>query len=486
MKSMSDIKKEAVDWIEEHAERIKKLSNSVWLYAEPPLQEFRSSALLIRELEASGFKVERNVADLQTAFVATYGKGRPVLATYAEYDATEGLSQMPVPYPCPVVQGAGGFQDMHNGLGAGALAGALAVKAVMEEKGFSGTLKVFGTPAEKLCVGKPYMARVGLFHGLDAVIGWHPGDKTEAEPGWGYRFLAFQGEKFIFKGTSVYGATPWEGTSALDGLALMDIAVQYMREHILPPDAFFTINSIISDGGQAPTNLPGKAEAWYHFRALKREYVEKIWEGMLRCAGGAALATGTTFETEFVAATRENLPNVVLAKAMHQNIELIGPPPITDSDKDFAREIERKLGREPSSEPFNLSVEPPSGAIRIGAADDFTEFSWIAPTHRVYVTYNMATSSPSWATAAFASMNIGHQSMLTAGKLIACTLLDLFQDPSLLKEAKTEFDERTAGTGWCSLIPETQPSPKRIPLPETHYQALQQGCKHLPLEFIGG
>jgi aminobenzoyl-glutamate utilization protein B len=486
MKSMPDIKKEAVDWIEEHAEHIKKLSNTVWLYAEPPLQEFRSSALLARELEASGFKVERNVADLETAFMATLGEGKPVLATYAEYDATEGLSQMPVPYPCPVVQGAGGFQDMHNGLGAGAVAGALAVKAMMEEKGLSGTLKVFGTPAEKLCVGKPYMARAGLFHGLDAVIGWHPGDKTEAEPGWGYRFLALQGEKFIFKGTSVYGARPWDGTSALDGLTLMDIAVQYMREHILPPDAFFTINSIISDGGQAPTNLPGRAEAWYHLRALKREYVEKIREGMLRCAGGAALATGTTFETEFVAASRENLPNVVLAKAMHQNIELIGPPRITDSDKDFAREIERKLGREPSFEPFNLTIEPPSGAIRIGAADDFTEFSWIAPTHRVYVTYNMATSSPSWATAAFASMNIGHQCEMTAAKLIACTLLDLFLDPSLLKEAKREFEERTVRARWRSLIPETQPSPKRSPLPEGHYQAMQEGCKHLTLEFIDG
>jgi aminobenzoyl-glutamate utilization protein B len=481
---MPEIKSEAVDWIDQQADRIKRLSNTVWLYAEPPLQEFRSSALLARELSASGFKVKMKAAGLDTAFVATYGEGDPVLATYAEYDATEGLSQMPVAYPCPVVQGAGGFQDMHNGLGVGAVAAALAVKTMMEKKGLRGTLKVFGTPAEKLCVGKPFMARAGLFKDLDAVIAWHPGDKTEAEPGWGYRFVAMQGEKFIFKGTSVYGARPWDGASALDGVTLMDIAVQYMREHILPPDAFFTINSIISDGGQAPTNLPGRAESWYHFRAVKREFVEKLREGLMRCAQGASIATETTFGTEFVAATWENLPNIVLAKAMHRNIELIGAPGITEDDKVFAREIEKKLGRPPSAEPFNLQIRPPDGTLRVGAADDFTEFSWIAPTHRVYVTYNMAIASPSWTTAAFSSMDVGHQAELTAAKLVACALLDLLSDPSLLKAARTEFEERTAGGGWRCLIPENQDVPKRQPLPESHYQAMREGCQKFNLEFV--
>ena len=484
MKSLADSKKQAIDWIEQKADYIKRMSNTVWVYAEPPLQEFHSCALLTRELETAGFRIERKVAELDTAFVATFGEGKPVLATYAEYDATEGQSQMPVAYPCPVIPGAGGFQDMHNGLGAGAVAAALAVKEAMVKHKIVGTLKVFGTPAEKLCIGKPYMARAGLFRNLDAVVAWHPGDKTEAEPGWGYRFLALQGEKFIFRGTSVYGARPWDGRSALDGVTLMDIAVQYMREHILPPDAFFTINSIVSDGGQAPTNVPGRAEAWYHFRAVKRLFVEKIREGLLRCARGASIATETTFETEFVAATWENLPNLVLAKAMHKNIERVGPPIITEADKGFAREVEKKLGREPSPEPFNLRINAPSGEMRVGAADDFTEFSWMAPTHRVYVTYNMAASSPSWATAAFASMNIGHQSEITAAKLIACTLLDLFFDPELLGEAKKEFEEKTASGGWRSLIPPDQKIPKREPLPESHYQALRDVCRNLSLEFI--
>ncbi len=264
----------------------------------------------------------------------------------------------------------------------------------------------------------------------------------------------------------------------------MDIAVQYMREHILPPDAFFTINSIVSDGGQAPTNIPGRAEAWYHFRAIKREFIKRIREGLLRCAQGAALATNTEFETEFVAATWENLPNIVLAKAMHENIELIGPPQLSDPDKEFAREIEKKIGREPSDEPFDLTIKPPSGELRVGPADDFTEFSWIAPTHRVYVTYSMAKSSPSWATAAFSSMNIGHQAVLTAAKLIACALLDLLANPSLLEAAKGEFAERTAKTRWHSLIPDNQESPKRSILPEAHYRALREACKPLSMEYI--
>ena len=484
MKTIPEMKQQAVDWVEDHADYIKRLSNTVWLYAEPPLMEFRSSALLARQLEASGFKVERGVGGLDTAFVATFGSGAPVLATYAEYDATEGLSQMPVPYPCPVVQGAGGFQDMHNGLGVGAVAAALAVREMIEKNGLSGTLKVYGTPAEKLSIGKPFMARAGSFQGLDAVVGWHPGYETEAEPGWGYRFLAFEGHRFIFKGASVFGATPWDGTSALAGITLMDVAVQFMRVHVLPPDAYFTINHIVSDGGQAPTNYPGRAEAWYHYRAIKREFIERIREGLWRCARGAAMATNTTFETEFVSATHENLPNIVLAKTMHRNIELVGAPKFTEPDRAYAREVQKSLGREASAEPFNVTIKPPTGAMKVGVTDDFTEFTRFAPTHRVYVTYNMAKSAPSWATAAFSAMNIGHQSEITAAKLIACTLLDLFVDASLLSEAKREFEERNGQNPWRCLIPENYPTPRRSPLPEAHYQAMREACKNLSLEIL--
>lgn len=484
MESMLNIKKDTIDFIEQHAERLKKLSNTIWLYAEPPLQEFRSSALLTKELEASGFQVETKVGGLETAFVATFGNGKPVLATYAEYDVTEGQSQMPVPYPCPVVQGAGGFHDMHNGLGVGAVGAALAVKEMIERKKLPGTLKVFGTPAEKFFSGKPYMDRAGLFENIDAVIAWHPGDKTDAEPGWGYRFLAVQMEKFIFKASSVSGTKPWEGASALDGLILMDIAVQYLKEHILPPDAFFTIHSVISDGSKAPTVTPGRTEALYQFRAIKREFVERMREGLVRCAKGAALATGTEFETEFVSATDVNVPNIVLTKAMHQNIELIGPPKLTNSDKDFGREIEKTLGREPSIEPFDLTIKPPSGDIRVGASDDFTEFSWVAPTHRVYVTYKMANPVPNWANTAFSCMNVGHQSVLTGAKLVACTLLDLFLNSALLQEAKKEFIERTAKANWKCLIPKNQKAPNRPPLPEEHYNALREACRHISLDHI--
>jgi aminobenzoyl-glutamate utilization protein B len=178
------------------------------------------------------------------------------------------------------------------------------------------------------------------------------------------------------------------------------------------------------------------------------------------------------------------MPNVVLAKAMHRNIAIVGPPRLTNSDKDFARQIEKNLGREPLMEPFDLTIKPPSGEMRVGAADDFTEFSWIAPTHRVYVTYNMVKPSPSWSTAAFASMNVGHQAVLTAAKLIACTLLDLFTNPSLLKEAQKEFIERTSENKWTSLIPQHQKPPIRPPLPESHYQALREACKNIPIKYI--
>ncbi len=473
-------KTDAIKWVDQHAPRLEQLSNTIWLFAEPPLQEYRSSALLALELEAAGFKVEMSVAGMDTAFVATYGQGKPVIATYAEYDTTEGLSQAPVPYPIPLVEGAGGFQDMHNGLGTGAVGAALAVKAVMEKMKIPGTLKVFGTPAEKLCVGKPYIAKAGLFKDVDALIAWHPASKTDAEPGWGGRFLAYQGERFIFKGKSVYGANPWQGTSALDGVALMDVAVQYMREHVLPPEAHFSINSIVSDGGQAPTALPGSAEAWYVWRADTAESLKKIREGLMRCAKAAALATQTEFSSVFVAATPQNLPNIALAKAVHRNIELVGAPKLTAADKEFGREMEKSLGAPPSAEPFDLTIKAPSGVTNWGAADDFTEFSWIAPTHRVAVTYGLAGSGAHWTGAALAATNVGHQSELTAAKIIAASILDLYLNPSLLDESKKEFAQRTATTKWQSLIPDGQVAPRRPPLPDAHYKAMKEACEKLP------
>lgn len=480
MSDRDKVRKFVLDWIQGRARELTEMSDRVWLYAEPPLQEHRSSSLHVETLRRHGFEVERGAAGMPTAFVATWGEGRPVLATYAEYDATEGLSQRPTTREHPLVEGAGGFQDMHNGLGVGGTGAALALRHALETFRLGGTVKVFGTPAEKLCVGKPYMARDGLFAGLDAVVCWHPGLMTEAEPGWGYRFYAYQGTKFRFKGVSVYGARPWEGTSALDGAALMDVAVQYLREHVLPPDAFFTINHIYSDGGQAPTNLPGKAEAWYVYRAVHRKDVERILEGLERCARGAAIATDTAYESQFVAGTWHNLPNATLAKLMHQNIEAVGPPPYTREDKRFARDLLQAAGREPAEEPFDLRVEPPTGAFKRYAADDFTEFTWWAPTHRVYVTYYPGDGLPSWATAALAATPCGHKSMLTGARLVALTLADLLTDGKSLAEAQAEFKERTSKEKWRSPIPEGQPPPTRPPLPEEHYRRLEEALKAGP------
>ena len=480
MSKREKIREFVLGWIEDHAQELTDMSDRIWLYAEPPLQEHRSSGLHVETLRRHGFQVEHGVAGMPTAFVATWGEGKPTLATYAEYDATEGLSQLPTTKERQLVEGAGGFQDMHNGLGVGGTGAALAFRHALETFKLEGTVKVFGTPAEKLCVGKPYMARDGLYAGLDAVICWHPGHLMEAEPGWGYQFYAYQGTKFRFKGSSVYGARPWEGASALDGAALMDVAVQYLREHILPPDSFFTINQIYSDGGQAPTNLPGVAESWYVYRATHRRDVERILEGLDRCARGAAIATETTYESRFVSGTWHNVPNVALAKLMHGNIEAVGPPAYTEEDKAFARDLVQSTGGPLLEEPFDLHIEPPSGRFKRYAADDFTEFTWWAPTHRVYVTYYQNAVIPSWANSALAGTPCGHKSMLTGTKLVALTLVDLLTDPATLAEAQREFAERTSEEKWRTPIPEGQPPPTRPPLPEEHYHVLEEALKAGP------
>jgi aminobenzoyl-glutamate utilization protein B len=262
----------------------------------------------------------------------------------------------------------------------------------------------------------------------------------------------------------------------------MDIAVQYMREHILPPEAFFTINQIFSDGGQAPTNLPGRAESWYVVRAVHRQQLERILEGLERCARGAAIATDTSYESQIIAGTWHSLPNVTLAKLMHQNIEVVGPPPFAEEDKAFARDLLESAGMEPAAEPFDLTIEPPTGAFKRYAADDFTEFTWWAPTHRVYVSYYQGEGVPSWASSALAATPCGHKSMLTGARLVALTLADLLTDGKTLGEAQAEFKERTLKEKWTSPIPEGQPPPTRSPLPEEHYRRLEESLAAGPDE----
>ena len=479
-------KKEAVQWIDDNETLLTEISDRAWLYAEPSLLEYRTSKLLSEELRRAGFDVELGSAGLDTAFVATCGQGSPVLCTFAEYEAVEGSSQMPIPYKHPVILGKGGCYDMHHGLAAGVIGAAIAVKYVMQQHDIPGTLKVFGTAAEKITIGKNIMEREGLFENLDACIVWHPSIETSAD--W-YLSILVRANNYTshtFEGVSAYNAMPWAARNALHALELMDVSVQFIKDAVVPNSHFPVMASIISKEyvDYAISSAPGIAKSRYISRALTRKDNELIQQKLFDCANAAALVLGVNVKNEVLTGSWEPIPNLAFANAVHKNIELIGPPKFTPKDIEFGRLIQREVGIEVSDTPFgSMEIPPPPGTrppIMAGSSSDASVFSYKCPFVRVGVNYLGRFGLPDWSTAALSITNVAHQALLTAAKIMAASLIDLFRDSKLLREAQAEFKERTKGIRWYSLIPEGRPIPRAEPLPEDHYKALVDAFKKGP------
>jgi aminobenzoyl-glutamate utilization protein B len=447
----------AASWLDEHDDIGPTLSDQVWHYAEPGLCEERSAALLCDALETAGFDVTRGAAGMPTAFVARHGSGAPAVALMCEYDATPGESQRPVPERSPVHPLAAGFTDLHNGIGAASVAAALAAAAAMREHAIPGSLVVFGTPAEKLCLGKPFLARDGFFDGLDAVVAWHPRQYTTAE--WDTGPGCYQAEVHEFFGTSSYAASPWTGVSALDALTLMNVIVQFQREHI-PPWHRTTVNELVSQGGQHPTSLPNFAQAWYVHRSNGLDGIRYASELLARAGAAAAAALGARHESRIVAATRPWLPNHTMARAAFRGLELAGPPRFPDEMVAFAQSILRELGRPPVDQPFDTELSPPEAGRTAefhGGADDVTEFCWHAPTARIYVAHGISMAGgrmPNWVPGAFCGTTAAHATVRTASRAVAYTALDVLTDAALRAEATAEHARRLDEVGRVGpLIP---------------------------------
>jgi aminobenzoyl-glutamate utilization protein B len=441
-------------WLDSHASELTGLADRIWRYAEPGLREYRAARALCDYLRQHGFRVDEGVAHMPTAFVGTYGSGGPVIGLMCEYDATPGDSQYPVPEPAPIAPDACGFPDLHNGIGAASVGAAAAIRAAMETHGLSGTIRVFGTPAEKICVGKPFLARDGYFDGLDAVVAWHPRPYTTAE--WDGGPGCYQAEIFNFHGVSTYGATPWTGVSALDALTLMNVIVQFMREHI-PRQYLATVNELITAGGQHPTSLPAFAQVWYVYRSPRREGVVAVQEMLGRAAEAACLATGARYERQIVASTRPWVPNHTLAMLCYRNLQRAGAPAFPEESKAFARKILAKLGLPDDPEPFDERISPPDKGVtgdRAGGTDDVSEFCWHAPTARIYVAHGPRVGrQPNWVGASLAGTIASHTTVMAAARAVALSALDVLLSPEDLAAARREFEERTAGHRMPPLLP---------------------------------
>ena len=450
-----------LDFISGYEGRMVEMSRAIWEFAELGLEEFRSSALLVEELGKNGFSVKRGVAGMPTAFVATFGSGKPVIGILAEYDALPGLSNHPVPYRSPIGEGTPGHGCGHNLFGTASVASAIALKQIMEKFHLAGTVKLFGTPAEETCIGKTYMARDFYFEGIDVFLDWHPDEASRAR----YTTCnAYTSVKFRFTGISAHGNRPWNGRSALEGAELMGVAVNYMRGHLHPgetSEGAATINYTYTQCGQYPNVIPDFAEVWYVYRIPTREALEAVHQRILRCAQGAALATETSVTVNVLTGTHELIPNVRLAHLVHQNLELIGPPPFDQEDERFAKELQRSYKKEELG--LSSSLSPPSGGSQ--SVTDSAEASWFAPYGVVHIACRpRGIASHSWGANASYGMTIGQKGMVVAAKTLGLTGVDLLTSPQLLKEAQEEFKERMKGRMYRPTIPMDQKPPLPDPL----------------------
>jgi aminobenzoyl-glutamate utilization protein B len=393
---------------------------------------------------------------MPTAFVATYGSGSPVIGILAEYDALPGVGNAPVPERQPREDGvSSGHGCGHNLFGAASVGGAIALKAVMEQAGLKGTIKVFGTPAEETLVGKVYMAKAGVFDGLDAAIDWHPQLKTEVGNAPNQAMNNFEVEFF---GQAAHAALdPWNGRSALDAVEMMNYGVNLMREHIKPTAR---IHYVIPRAGEAPNVVPEYAKVWYYVRDVNREEVNKHYDRILKIAEGAALATGATYKVRLITGVHEYLFNRPLQELMQANLELVGPPKFTAEEQVFGRALQKSLGKEGKG--IHSKVEPLADELKPleGSSTDVAEVSWITPTAAFYVaTAPEDVPWHSWATSASHGTNIGQKGAVVAAKVIAATGIDLLTRPDTVQKARAYFQKASGGKPYQSPIPKDQPPP---------------------------
>jgi aminobenzoyl-glutamate utilization protein B len=452
----------AIDDVDARGKEIAEVNKALWNWAEVGLQEHKSSALLIDKLQSAGFSVKKNLSGMPTAFVASYGSGKPVIGILAEYDALPGVSQKVSPTREPVTPGGAGHACGHSGLGSGALGAAIAVKAAIEKHKLKGTIRLYGTPAEETVIGKVYMALDGQFDDLDICLHWHP---SSANGAWSGSSKAVVSAKFTFAGTASHASvSPEAGRSALDAVELMNIGANYMREH-LKEDA--RLHYVVTDGGGQPNVVPAQATVWYFVRANEHKDVEYNFAWLKDIADGAAKMTRTKVSVQIDTDCHEIVPNQPLSQLIHKHMTAIGPPKFTDDEKAFARRLQEPLTREfgtvfPEAlkeEVDRLVTTPPPNK----GSTDVGDVSWRVPTGGLH-TACMAAGSPghSWQNVAAIGSSIGEKGILYAAKSLAVTAIDLLENPEHIAAARADWEERLKGRKYITLIPEGQKAPAAI------------------------
>jgi aminobenzoyl-glutamate utilization protein B len=441
-------KKAIIASVEAHQEALIAISDSIWALAETAFQEHESARILADYAESQGLTVERGVAGIPTAFVATYGSGSPVISVLGEFDALPGISQKASPVKEPLNEGAAGHGCGHNLFGAASLGAAIAIKEQIEAGTLKGTVKFIGTPSEEKFFGKIWMIKEGIWDGVDVNVSWHPGATTEADVQSTLALVDFKVE--FFGQTAHASSDPWNGRSASDALELYTTGINYYREHVQPT---VRMHYHIQDGGQVVNVVPDYSRLWVRVRDSKREGMKPVYERVREMAEGAAIMANVDYKISLISGIYEVLVNRRGGELMQNNLELLGPITYTAEEEAFGKAIQEatgkpQLGMDSTISPLRETLENPGGG-----STDVGDVSWNVPNINLSVTVAPKdTPWHSWAVVACGGMSIGHKGMVHAAKAMGMTMADLFQNQKAVAEIKQEFKERKGDVVYEPMI----------------------------------
>lgn len=477
--TMEKEKQAALAAIEEKEKLIVDVADQIWEYAELSLQEYRSAELYCEVLSKEGFQVKKGICNIETAFSASYGSGRPVIGILAEYDALSGLSQKAGSLTREEVSAGGnGHGCGHNLLGAGSMAAAMGIKAYLEATGKPGTVVLYGCPGEEGGASKAFMARDGVWKELDAALTWHPEDVNEVATGSSNSCIQVQ---YKFTGVASHAAgAPERGRSALDAVELMNMGVQFLREHM--SDKARVHYAITDAGGCSPNVVQPRASVLYMVRSNHVSEAVELQARVDRIAQGAALMTDTTFQRQFIDGLADTVSNHVLEQVLYDNFKELGVPEYTAEEYAYADELARTypgsdgvpgVAAKYDSEAYdqvqamqakvghamNAFLAPlyTGEAFKAGSTD-VGDVSWLTPTAQIHVAaWPNGCPGHSWQNVSCDRTKIGHKAAVHAGKVMAAAAIDLFTQPEILKKARAEFEKRTAAGYVCPIPADAVP-----------------------------
>jgi aminobenzoyl-glutamate utilization protein B len=446
-------KKEVIASVEKHESALIAISDSIWALAETAFEEHQSSQILADYAEQQGFSVERGVAGMPTAFVATYGSGSPVISVLGEFDALPGISQKASPIKEALQEGAAGHGCGHNLFGAASLGAAIAVKELIASGKLQGTVKFMGTPSEEKFFGKIWMVREGIWDDVDVNLSWHPAAQTEADVQSSLALVDFKVE--FFGQTAHASADPWNGRSASDALEIYTTGINYYREHIKPT---VRIHYHIQDGGQVVNVVPDYSKLWVRVRDTKREGMMPVYNRIKEMAKGAAIMADVDYKISLISGIYEVLVNRRGGEIMQSNLELLGPISYTEEEIAFGKQIQSQTGKEQLGMDSAIRPLQPTAEHPGGGSTDVGDVSWNVPNINLGVTTApKGTPWHSWAVVACGGMSIGHKGMAYAAKAMGMTMVDLFQNPKWVSEIKEEYKERKGNTVYEAIITDGPP-----------------------------